>query len=232
MATATELSRHQLAYPDAFLSSAPLPLETGIQRMPGGELLVACRTDMDGCKGPMLDWWFKYFDTSEHLRWWHPSEHKEQIGWDDKRIRGRSYIGATTRAVQGLGAIPPAPAVLKFHDPREFFSGDAVDRACAKGDVSAIVCATIGLGEHSRLDPDGDPLDGLMVHVMRDTTYGAVLRSRFLLGLDSAHTGRPVPDFVGLGLMQHCYCEYTYLSRVLPSLYYGDPKNGEAPVLW
>ena len=92
-------------------------------------------------------------------------------------------------------AIPPAPAVLKFHEPREFFSGETLDRAFANRDVSAIVCSTIGLGPNARLDPDGDPLDGLMVHVMRDTSYGAVLRSRFC-GVDIAP---PLPIQLALG---------------------------------
>jgi len=45
-----------------------------------------------------------------------------------------------------------------------------------------------------------------------------VLRSRFVLGL---------------GLLRHCYTEFSFLSRLLPSLYYGERANGEAvPLPW
>lgn len=71
-----------------------------------------------------------------------------------------------------------------------------------------------------------------MVHVVRDTDQGAVLRSRFVLGLD-AGVSHPVPDAIGLGLLQHCYTEFSYLAKVLPSLYWADPANrADVPVLW
>lgn len=34
-------------------------------------------------------------------------------------------------------------------------------------------------------------------------------------------------DDVGLALMRHCYTEFTFLSRFLPSLYYGEKANDE-----
>jgi len=37
----------------------------------------------------------------------------------------------------------------------------------------------------------------------------------------------------GLGLLRHCYTEFSFLSRLLPSLYYGERANGEAvPLPW
>ncbi|MCM2995132.1 hydrolase, partial [Stenotrophomonas maltophilia] len=76
----------------------------------------------------------------------------------------------------------------------------------------------IGFGDHVRLDVQGDPCDGQMLHVARDTPFGCVLRSRFVLGL---------------GLLRHCYTEFSFLSRLLPSLYYGERANGEAvPLPW
>jgi hypothetical protein len=42
-----------------------------------------------------------------------------------------------------------------------------------------------------------------------------------------------VPDALGLNLLRHCYTEFTFLSRFLPSLYYGEHANGEAaPLPW
>ena len=67
----------------------------------------------------------------------------------------------------------------------------------------------------------------------RDTPAGCVLRSRFLLGRNSADPVRDVPDVLGLNLLRHCYSEFTYLSRFLPSLYYGEGANGDkAPLPW
>lgn len=72
-----------------------------------------------------------------------------------------------------------------------------------------------------------------MLHVARDTPFGCVLRSRFVLGLDSTDPHRDAGDAVGLGLLKHCYTEFSFLSRLLPSLYYGERANGEAvPLPW
>ena len=75
----------------------------------------------------------------------------------------------------------------------------------------------------------GDPLDGDMVHLARDTPFGCVLRSRFYLGKSSAQPERDAADELGLALLRHCYTEFTYLSRFLPSIYYGEHGNGEKP---
>lgn len=79
--------------------------ETGIQRREDGTLLVAVRTDLHGCKGRMLDWWFTFFETTQHIRWWHPVDHVEHRGWDAAWQRGRSYHGASIHAVESLADI-------------------------------------------------------------------------------------------------------------------------------
>jgi hypothetical protein len=215
---------------DAMLAPAPLRIETGIERLASDVLKVAVRTDLPNCKGRMLDWWFKEFDTTEHLRKWHPLDHVEHRGWDAHWRKGQSYVGATIRAVESLGYIPPVAAVIRFHDPREAFSPDAYDVASAASAASLAVVARIGFGDDVELDDEGDPTQGVMVHVVRDTPFGAVLRSAFLLG--PAH-GRSVPDIIGLGLLQHCSSEFGYLSRCLPSLYWADPANrADVPAMW
>ena len=76
-------------------------------------------------------------------------------------------------------------------------------------------------------------MDGQMIHLTRDTPFGCVLRSRFYLGLSSERPEQDVPDALGLNLLRHCYTEFTFLSRFLPSLYYGEHANGEAaPLPW
>lgn len=222
-----------LADIDTLLDPSPLRLETGITRLPGGGLVVAARTDLHGCKGRMLDWWFTFFETSQHIKWWHPHDHVEHRGWDAHWQRGESYIGASIHAVESLADIPPVAAKLKFHDPRECFDPARLEAARKRQDVSAAVYARIGFGDAIALDADGDPMDGDMIHLARDTPFGCVLRSRFYLGKASAHPEHEVPDTLGLNLLRHCYTEFTYLSRFLPSIYYGEHANGEkAPLPW
>lgn len=171
---------------DELLHITPLRLETGIQRLPSGCLVVACRTDLHGCSGRMLDWWFKFFETTQHIKWWHPHDHIAHRGWDAQWKKGESYIGASIEAVESLADIPPVAARLKFHDPRELFDPAQLELAFAEKRASAAVYARIGFGEHVQLDASGDPMDGLMVHLARDTPFGCVLRSRFLLGQSCA----------------------------------------------
>ena len=218
---------------DELLHITPLRLETGISRLPSGCLVVAGRTDLHGCSGRMLDWWFKSFETTQHIKWWHPHDHIAHRGWDAQWKKGESYIGASIEAVESLADIPPVAARLKFHDPRELFDPAQLELAFAEKRASAAVYARIGFGEHVQLDASGDPMDGQMVHLARDTPFGCVLRSRFLLGQSCADPATELPDALGLGLLRHCYTEFTYLSRFLPSLYYGEHGNGEAaPLPW
>lgn len=215
------------------LSSAPMTLEMGVQRLESRGLLVAVRTDLHGCKGRMLDWWFTFFETTQHIKWWHPVDHVEHQGWDASWTRGKSYYGASISAVESLADIPPVAAKLKFHDPRDVFASQEVEDAFASHQVSAIVAARIGFGDQVKLDGNGDPMSGQMLHVARDTPFGCVLRSRFVLGLDDNHSDDAPSVAMGLALMRHCYTEFTFLSRFLPSLYYGEHANGEAvPLPW
>jgi hypothetical protein len=218
---------------DLLLSRNPLRLETGIQRLSNGMLQVSVRTDLHGCTGKMVDWWFKFFETTEHIKWWHPHDHVLHGGWDQHWKKNESYIGATIHATEALGDIPPVPATIKFHEPGEIFNPRILETAYATQDISAAVYARIGFGKHVQTDANGDPTDGYMVHILRDTPSGCVLRSRFYLGAAAADPLLEVPDELGLGLMVHCYSEFTYLSHFLPSLYYAENKNGDkAPLPW
>lgn len=208
------------------LDPAPMRLEMGIQRRDDGSLLVAVRTDLHGCKGRMLDWWFTFFETTQHIKWWHPVDHVAHHGWDKHWKRGESYYGASIHAVESLSEIPPVPACLKFHDPVDIFGEKRVEQAMTDQSVSAIIAARIGFGDKVERDQYGDPVDGQMLHVARDTPFGCVLRSRFILGLSNDDPNFPA-DETGLALMRHCYTEFTFLSRFLPSLYFGEKANGE-----
>ncbi|ELY2785188.1 hydrolase [Cronobacter turicensis] len=223
-----------LASVDDLLNPAPLSLEMGITRLNDGRLVVAARTDMVGCSGAMFDWWFKFFSTTEHLKWWHPSEHIAHYGWDSHWEKGKNFIGATVHAEEGLGnKIAPLPARIKFHQPEDFFDAERLLQARHQGWLSAAVCGCISFGHDIALDEKGDPTGGRMIHVVRDTSWGCVLRSRFILGETADVEARSVPDDVGLGLMQHAHCEFSSLSRLLPSLYYGENASTvEPPNYW
>lgn len=52
---------------DLLLRRDPLNLETGWERLSDGVLHVAARTDMHGCRGEMLEWWFRWrCDTQKY----------------------------------------------------------------------------------------------------------------------------------------------------------------------
>lgn len=220
------------ALPKELISAHPVRLEMGIERLASGTLVVASRTVMHGCNGQMFDWWFKYFENEEHLLWWHPNDHKRHFGWDSNWKKGKNYIGATIRAAESLGEIPPVDATIKFLAPEAYFGKVALAEATDRRDVSCVVYAGIGFGNNVSLDRAGVPVAGRMIHVTRDTPEGMVLRSRFALGLDCAQTGHEVPDEIGLGLMRHCHSEFSYLAKALPSLFYGDKANPRPADNW
>ncbi|SKA33375.1 hypothetical protein SAMN04488128_103828 [Chitinophaga eiseniae] len=233
MKKSTAIEKELFTDIDQLLSTRPMPLETGIRRLPNGMLQVSVRTDLHGCSGRMVNWWFTFFETTQHIKWWHPHDHVLHGGWDQYWKRNENYIGATIHATESLGSIPPVPATIRFHHPAEVFNPHLLEVAYARNEVSAAVYARIGFGKDTPLDADGDPLDGYMFHILRDTPWGCVLRSRFYLGAAATDPQHAVPDETGLQLMVHCYSEFSYLSRFLPSLYYAENKNGDsAPLPW
>ena len=209
------------------LSSQPLPLEMGVQRLPSGVLHVAARTDMRGCKGQMLDWWFGFLETADQYRWWHPLDHKG-LQWDSKFARGR-YIGATCMVDESLMGGEVYRLHIKFEDPADFFPGVEFAAADGAGHVSGLICATIGFGDNPARDPEGNIIGGRLIHAAYNTPLGCVLRSRFWLGWGIEAPAEVVrqatPDQLGLNLMQHANAEYDILSRFLPSLYYGETAS-------
>ncbi len=111
------------------LRPQPLRLEMGLTRSTDGLLTVAIRTDLHGCKGRMLDWWFTFFETTQHIRWWHPHDHVEHRGWDHHWKRGERYVGASIDAVEWLAELPPVAARLKFHAAEEVFAPQPLHEA-------------------------------------------------------------------------------------------------------
>ena len=70
-----------------------------------------------------------------------------------------------------------------------------------------------------------------MFHVLRDTPWGCVLRSHFYMGYDlpalgktAAQMAEMIPDLAAQALLAHCYNEFTFLSRFLPSLFIAENR--------
>ena len=105
--------------------------------------------------------------------------------------------------------------------------------------MSALLCVRGGAGHDPRRLPDGSVIGTRLIHVGRDTPWGMVLRSHFFMGEDLSVTGMPeaeieriFPTANASGLLQHCYDEFTTLSRLLPSIWLAEgcaPDNVVRP---
>jgi hypothetical protein len=213
----------------ALLAPGPLPLETGVERLPSGQLHIASRVNMLGCTGAMFEWWFGWGPMTREYAWWHPGDHVSS-DWLD--LGHRSGVGSTHVVEEKLGGDEVFSLRIRFHDPAEIF-GDELAAARGRGDISAAVTANIGLGADPPLDDEGRPLGGRLVHLGRDTPFGMVLRSNFWLGwglgLSPAELQQELPDELGLNLMQHSATEFFYLSRFLPALSIAERRDEEPP---
>jgi hypothetical protein len=213
----------ELEQAKVLLDPKPLPLEMGIQRLESGQLHVAARTDMHRCTGEMLEWWFRFAPDTQQYAWWHPLDHVSSH-W--RETNPRTHVGSTHLVEEKLGGDEVVELQIRFEDAAVTFGEEPVRTARERDDVSALVCAHVGFGEDPPRDETGRPLGGRLAHIGRDTEWGMVLRSRFWLGVGLPE---PVPDQVGLGLMQHAYTEFHYLSRFLPSLFIAENRDTVPP---
>lgn len=204
----------------------------GLSRSADGLLTVAVRTDLHGCKGRMLDWWFTFFENTQHINWWHPHDHVEHRGWDRHWKKGKATSAPVSKRSSGWRSCRRSRRASSFTPPRTSSAPQPLRQARDAQALSAAVCARIGFGDQVALDDNGDPCDGEMLHLVRDTPYGCVLRSRFLLGKACANAHDELPDDIGFNLMRHCYNEFSYLAQFLPSLYYAENGREPAPLLW
>jgi len=134
--------------------------------------------------------------------------------------------------------LPAQKLSIQFRDVTEFFDADAYAAARRAGIVSAAVCGRVGFSHLPQRDSGGAILGGRLLHIGRDTPWGCVLRSHFFLGQDLPSLGHQ-PDEVaelytdefGRALLQHCYNEFTFLSRFLPSIFIGENRDVRLPRL-
>lgn len=208
------------------LNPAPMPLELGWERLPSGVLHVAIRTDMHGCTGDMFEWWFASRIGDREYRWWHPLDHISSA-W----IEGTAGViqGSIHQVEERFTGSPPEKLSIQFRDPSEYFDAAAIETARASGAVSALLCIRGGAGHEPRRTPDGAVIGTRLIHVGRNTPWGMVLRSHFFMGEDLAAMGMPAAEIEKIfpaanapGLLQHCYDEFTTLSRLLPSIWLAE----------
>jgi DAPG hydrolase PhiG domain len=221
-----------LSEANRLLEPAPMPLETGYERLADGVLHVACRTDLHGVTGEMFEWWFRSRPDTQQYVWWHPVDH---VFSDWEGGTSATHVGSTHIVEEYFTGLPAAKLLIQFRDNAEFFDPAAFSQARAEGRISASVCGRTGMSWQAPRLPDGRLLGGRLLHVGRDTPWGYALRSHFYMGQDLPAAGHSpaeieqmVPDNFGVALLQHCYNEFTFLSRFLPSLFIAENRATHA----
>jgi hypothetical protein len=202
-------------------------LTDDVVRLPNGQLVVACLTEMPGVSSAMWDWWFSWHGyTSERYQLWHPNDHVASSMSEDRRqvesIRDR-WVGNTSYVDEYIGGQMQKLAI-RFVEPASV----GFDQARLDA-VGVAICARTAL-RRERLAA------GHLVHLVEDTGDGARMHSRFLLG--DSESELPVvgslltrivntervrrsrlPDRVGTALLLHCAQEMNHLASILPELH-------------
>jgi hypothetical protein len=216
---------------DRLLDPAPMRLETGFERLADGVLHVAVRTDLHGCTGEMFEWWFRFRPDTQKYIWWHPVDH---VFSDWLECRDNTHVGSIHQVEEFFTGLPAQKLLIQFRDPTEFFAPDLYAQARAGGRVSAAVCGRVGFGWDAPRDGQGRMIGGRLLHIGRDTPWGCALRSHFYIGQDlpgqdmsPQEVEERCPDDFGAGLLAHCYNEFIFLSRFLPSLFIAENRDAQ-----
>ncbi len=201
------------------LNPGYLPFESGIQRYEDGYVTVAALTRMPHCRAKMVHWWFGWLGGTEQYKLWHPTDH---VFLETKGIENGNYYGASHLIEERLAGSEEIHKLrVDFQHPHEMFDAARFD---ATGAVA--ICGAPGSLER--------PVSiGHMCHYVRDTDYGAEMRSRFWLGdVRSTNPDKSLPpeavaqirgasftDAFCRDLHQHAIEEMGYLADLLPVLY-------------
>ena len=142
--------------------------ETGVDRQANGVYIVRALTRMPDVKAEMVRWWFSdYLQTTAHYKLWHPTAHL-WMDWENKKPG--EIIGAAHLVHETLGADPAIHKLrIQFVEPTDFLS----DWRDGPGKIA--ICARAGALE--------EPMNvSTMCHIVRDTAFGAEMRSVFWMG--------------------------------------------------
>jgi hypothetical protein len=211
------------------LDPAPMRIETGFERLANGVLHVACRTDLHGVTGAMFEWWFRFRPDTQQYIWWHPVDH---VFSDWIEGSADTHVGSIHVVEEFFSGLPAEKLSIQFRESTEFFAAEAYEAARMSGAVSAAVCGRVGFSHTPPRTADGMVLGGRLLHIGRDAGRGLALRSHFYMGQDLPDLGESpaeieelFPDRFGQALLMHCYNEFTFLSRFLPSLYLAENRD-------
>ncbi|GAB5452533.1 MAG: hypothetical protein Hals2KO_28610 [Halioglobus sp.] len=216
-----------LVYPDAdtVVAEGYASPETGVVRQGNGVYRVRALTRMPNVKAHMVRWWFAdYMQTTEHYQRWHPGAHV-WMDWENK-VPGE-IIGASHLVHEYLGT-ELHKLRIQFIEPSELL-GEVEPL-----DGRFIICARAGALEM--------PINlTAMCHIVRNTAWGAEMRSIFWIGHVAKRDGNEemfsVEGLLGNtalarwllvdrrfaeALMIHAVEEMGYLSDFLPSLYLAE----------
>ncbi len=217
---------------DRLLDPSPMPLEMGYERLENGVLHIACRTDLHGCTGEMFEWWFRSRPMTQQYIWWHPSDH---ISSDWLECQDGTHIGSIHKVQERFAGGEPKQLLIQFCEPRAFFSPAALAHAQTGGHASAIVCGRGGESWQAPRNSAGEVMGSRLFHICRNTDWGCVLRSHFYIGWDLPSIGKTpqdirsmIGDEIAPALLAHCYNEFSFLSRFLPSLFIAENRSTHA----
>ena len=217
----------------------------GYSRLEDGSIYVCVHTPLDFCSGPMVNWWFKYVDSTPKYVLWHPVDHISGT-WNEeylaRNIEDRNWVGNSHIVDEYVGGILNRvhidfqPVIKYFESNKDQCDHSNLEiKFKAKGITSCI------MGRINVYDPIfGDIAVGHLCHiVIEDNSIKpnkCKMISRFWLGDISSNIGskysfmskdsgnetstpRQVVNIYGHGL----------LSRFLPSSlvsFIGNSKMG------
>jgi len=207
------------------------PIENGWLRLPSGQTFVAVHTLMPGVTSAMIDWWFGWHGAeAQRYKLWHPRAHvgvRMQRALADAPDLGdrEKYVGNVSYVTEYIGD-RVAELAIAFREPREYFD----TARFAEARVGTAICARTGFASRPPLDV------GHLIHLIRETSDGCEMRSRFWLGdvqarflsrenpvnrylLRSPVVARAAVPPIARDLVVHCAKEMAHLASFLPALH-------------
>ncbi len=214
------------------LRPEPLRLEMGLSRSADGLLTVAVRTDLHGCKGRMLDWWFTFFETTQHINWWHPHDHVEHRGWDRHWKKGKTTSAPASKRSSGWRSCRRSRHASSFTPPRISSRRSLCARRATRRRSPPPFARASASVTRWRWMTTAIPATARCCTWCATRPMAACCAAASLLGKACANAHDELPDDIGFNLMRHCYNEFSYLAQFLPSLYYAENGREPAPLLW
>ena len=233
-ALAHGIAAAELGFPlseaDRLLGPGHLPMETGFTRLNNGQVFVAVHSHMPGISAAMIDWWFGWaYKETHRFKLWHPKAHlssrtKYPIADDPDFSDHQKYLGNSCYIAEYIGG-ELTNLVITYAEPSILL------------DVSRFNDAQISTAICGAMEYQNSPLSfGALIHLIRETSDGCEMRSRFWLGnvaIRRWSTRRAltamanaefsaknaVPIELGREMVVHCAMQMNHLASFLADLY-------------